>query len=275
MRRDQGFSLLELVVAVAISGVIIATGMSIAVQQRMFYTTATDVSGARGTLNHLELALSNEFLPLNAGAGDLLYAGTSVIKTRLFRGVYYVCDRTTAPASLTLKRLTDNGYPQPGDSGLVYSQGAGSDIADDLWEPVRISSATGALCPDSTAGFTVGLQGLSEASAAAVPAGAPTRIFGIASYRFDPRESGWYLVRKSSDGTEASLAGPLLAPDSSTGGPGFRYFDSTGQATSDPSKVVRLEITVAALRSVSGKRGEGSRPVHRTLSFRLRNNRGG
>ncbi len=268
MKRAAGFSLIEVVIAEVIAGLIIAAGMSIAVQQRVFYTTVADAAGAVGTLNQLDITLAGELLPLNATAGDLVYAGSDSMRFRLFRGVFHVCEKHASTVSLTVRRLTRGGTPEAGDSAMVYSLGPTADFTDDLWEPVEISGMSASLCPDSADAFRVKVTGLNSTEFDAVTIGSPLRLYGVASYWFKSTAEGWELMRTDRDGSTVTLAGPFVGSGESI--PAFRYYDDLGTATTDESQVVRVDVSVSAVRRVSGSRAE-AKPVNRQLSFHLRN----
>jgi len=269
MSKQAGFSLVELVFSAVIGGLIMAAGLSLAIQQRSFYTTAADAAYAISSLNGLELTMAGEVLPLNAAAGDLIHAGPDSMRLRLFRGVYSVCDVALTPAALTMKRLTQGGEPAAGDSAFVYSQGVTSQIQDDLWERFEIKAVTAATCPDGSQAWRLTFWGLNSTQLGQLPAGAPLRVFGRASYWFDQRDDGWYLTRTDRDGTALSIAGPLRQPGSASVPPAFRYYDANGTPTTVPANVARLEITANAVRFVT----QGPQPTtaQRTLTFRFRN----
>lgn len=271
MSTRRGFTLIELVMALGITGIILAAALSVAVQQQRFYTNAADVAGARGTLTHMELALAAELLPLNASAGDLLYAGTDSMRARLFQGVYSVCDKSTSPVTLTVKRLTKGGSPTAGDSALVYSQGPTSDFQDDAWEATSVTAVSNVNCPDGTAGVRLTVLGLSIADVNEIPAGAPLRVYSNTTYWFKSRSEGWFLERRTRDGSEVTIAGPLLAPDAANPGLKFTYLDANGNTTSVESQVAQIQIDARATRKMSGTRSATLPSVHRKLSFKLRN----
>lgn len=272
MMRERGYTVVELIVAVSVAAVVMSAAVGVVVRHRRFYTTAADVAAAMGTLNHLEVVLGSELLPINASAGDLIHAGTDSMATRLFMGVYSVCEMTLSPISFTVLRLSRAGALRAGDSAVVYSRGPGSEIADDLWEHVKIGSVSTGTCPDGSAGWTVEVEGLTNSEAAAVPPGAPLRAFTRASYSFVERSNGWFLVRSAGDGPGFPVAGPLLAPSGDTPGLRFRYLDASGQPTAVESEVARVEVVAVAARSVSGTRGADPTTVSRTVSFTFRNN---
>lgn len=270
MNARAGYSMVELILSIVVGGLILAAGMTLVVQQRMFYTRAADAAGAISSLNQLELTLAGEFLPINTSAGDLIYADADSMRMRLFRGVYSVCDVSLSPVSLTVKRLTLGGEPAAGDSALVYSQGPTSQFQDDVWEPLRVTAASDTTCPDNTAAWELEIQGLNATELGQLPAGAPLRVFGWASYWFRPQADGFYLTRTDYDGNELAIAGPLRQPGNASTPPAFRYFDANGLVTTVPGNVARLEVSANAVRLVTN--GEDPTTASRTLTFRFRNN---
>ena len=75
------------------------------------------------------------------------------------------------------------------------------------------------------------------------------RAFRRHSYRLEQRGDTWWLARD--DGNFAwALAGPLEADS----GLALAYFDSTGQATTDPTRVALVELAIVAETGTSGKR---------------------
>lgn len=273
MSGDRGFSLLELVIALGIAGLILAAGMGVAVQQQRFYATASDVAGAMATLKRLESGLANELLPLNATAGDIIHAGPDSLVIRLFEGVYSTCDRRASPLAFVVERLTRGGQPAVGDSAFIYSQGATSEFTDDLWLKMKVTTATATTCPDSTPAWALVVSGITTGEASTIPSGAPVRIFRHAIYSFEDRgDGGWFVVRSNRDGSSTAIAGPLLEPDSLQTGLEFRYLDASGDPTTTETEIARILIDAMAVRSVSGTRAAELPRTERTLSFKLRNN---
>ncbi len=272
MKNRSGFSLIDLMIGISITGIILAAAMSVVVQHRRIYTLITDAAAAEGTLSHLAAATGAELLPLNAVAGDLIHAGADSMAIRLFMGAYYVCQVTTSPVSFTVLRLTVAGSLQSGDSAVVYSAGPSADFTDDLWELVSITSVSAATCPDGSAGVTVVVDGITDARAGAVPSGAPFRAFTHASYSFQEKSNGWYIVQSNRNFAGFPVAGPLEPPGGNAPGLEFRYFDADGDTTTVESAVARVEIVAIAGRSLSGTRHGDPVTVSRTLSFKFRNN---
>lgn len=270
MSERAGFSMVELILSIVVGGLILTAGMTLLVQQRMFYTSAADAAGAISSLNQLELKLAGEFLPINTSAGDLIYADADSMRMRLFRGVYSVCDVSLSPVALTVKRLTLGGEPIKGDSALVYSQGPTSQFQDDVWKPVRVNTVSDTTCPDNTAAWRLAIHGLNTTELGQLPAGAPLRVFGWASYWFRSQPDGFYLTRTDYDSNEVVIAGPLRQPGNASTPPAFRYFDANGLVTTVPSNVARLEVSANAVRFVV--RGKDPTTASRTLTFRFRNN---
>lgn len=270
MKRNAGFTLIEMLISMIVAGLILVASVTLALEQQEFYTTAADAAGAAGTLNRLDITLAGELLPINPAAGDLIYAGADSMRLRLFRGVYSLCGVTTSPPALTVKRLTLGGEPAVGDTAFVYSQGPDASIKDDRWDRFEIIASDRGDCPDGTPGWSLEYAGMTGTQLAQLPPGAPIRPFGWASYWFESREHGYFLVRTDQDGNEVALAGPFKQPGAAAEPPAFSYFDENGAVTAVPTDVARLDVSVTAVRFVTGSE-DSPKTARRTLTFRFRN----
>lgn len=272
VRRKAGYTVLELLIAITITGVALSSAIGVLIHQQRFYLLADDISETLDELGRVEMRLVPELLPLSPEAGDIIFAGSDSITARMFRGVYTVCGITTGSGvRVTLRALSKDGPPINADSALVYLRGSSPSLADDQWRPVRILSLAPGTCVDGTPGWTAEVPGLGGLSSQ-IPVGSPVRAFRHASYWLELRSNGWYVKTNATNGSPMMVAGPMTPPDSTAPSTlQFRYFDDEGDATTTPSEIARIDVFAAAAGEVPVTRGGKPYQTGRNLSFKIRN----
>ena len=271
LRSDHGGGLVETLIAFTLLAIVLTAMVGVLIQQQRFYLIASDAANTVGTLQRFEEVVTPELMPLNPTAGDIVFADPDSVKARVFRGVYWVCDkRMTTDVQITVRSLTGS-LAIPADSALVYSNGTRATMADDHWKPVQVTSVKGDVCPDSTPGWTAVVPGL-NGSMAEIPVGAPTRAFQVASYWLSIQNGSWYMKSDALDGSPMVVTGPL-APADSTGASvlSLRYSDRFGKTTATLTEIHKIEIDVSALGMVPTKRGGAPMNKSRALAVKLRN----
>jgi len=271
MRSERGAGLLEMLIAVTLLTIVMATMVGVLLQQQRFYLVAGDSANTVSILQRVEAVVSAELLPLNAAAGDVIHADLDSVKLRAFRGVYAVCDkREVTDAELTVRSLS-GGLAIPVDSALVYSHGLRATVADDHWKPVAITAVQPDTCPDSTPAWTATVPAL-NGDLGEIPIGGPVRAFHWSSYWLTTQDGSWFMKSDALSGSPMVVSGPLAPSDSASASVlSFRYIDWQGDPTATITEIERIEIDVMALGVVPTTRGGLPMRKNRTVSVKLRN----
>ncbi len=267
----SGFSLAETLISMIVGGLVLASILGALVHQQRFYMVAGDISETRRDVEQVDKVLAPEFLPLNPSAGDITYAASDSMRLRVFRGIYAICHkRVMTDVHVTVRRVTPDGPTLDSDSALVYSRGTQVTLADDHWEPIRFSSVSATICPDSAPGWAAIAHGLNGISSE-IPIGAPVRVFSYAHYWLG-RENGYWVLKTDALGTPRVLGGPLMpASHPKSSAMQFRYLDEAGNVTTNPSEIVDVEIVVGARGTSPTTREGNAYQVARRRVLRLRN----
>ncbi|MGD8698591.1 MAG: hypothetical protein PVJ43_04835 [Gemmatimonadales bacterium] len=270
IRARDGGGLVEILIAIILVSIVLASMMGVLIQQQRFYLVAGDAANTTNRLQILETVVRPELLPLNPSANDVIYASDDSVVLRAFRGIYWVCDRRMASnAEITVRALT-NAPPLRRDSATIYSQGPKATYKDDHWKYITVGSVKAGLCPDSTAGWVAEVPGLNGVLSQ-VPLGAPVRVYRPSSYWRVVENNKWVLKTDALSGKATTIA--ELAPSDSSASSILRlaYVDSAGNTTTTLSEIIGLEIDVVAIGDVPTQRG--GRPLRResSLYVKMRN----
>lgn len=268
-----GYTLIEMMITITVSTVVLASVIGVVIHQQRFYNLAGDINETLGDLKRAESSLVQDLLPVSPGAGDVLYAGEDSFAIRVSRGVFSICDKKqTTDVSITVRSLMGNHLPLLPDSAFVYARGTRPGVSDDYWEPVRLSSVSAGLCPDSTPGWKAIVPALNGITSQ-VPVGSPVRVFRPASYWLEETADGWYLKTDATHGSPMVVAGPLT-PAGGVASSTLRisYLDDEGDPASTAAEIAQIALDIAAVGSVPKVRGGEPYSTARRLTFDLRNN---
>ena len=281
-----GASIIELLIAITIFGLVMAGVTSAIVEQTRFQAGASRVVGSQRSIRQIGDLLPSELRALGTGAGDIYFMNASSIDIRVTTGSSVICAINAGGLSFTIPPvqlasgvpLTSwRATPNAGDSVFIFDEGASAARNDDTWRAYRMTSAPAAgNCATSTGYTRTGgeaNQGMTISISTALPvtttAGAPIRFFRPARYALATGADGkWYLGYTEclpACGTLDVVAGPVRSP--SNQGIGFTFRDSLGAITAAPSQVAFVEL---ALRTEGAPVGERSRIRSGALSDSLR-----
>jgi prepilin-type N-terminal cleavage/methylation domain-containing protein len=301
--RRGGVTLVELIVALAISGVVLSLITSISVRQQRIYADLADAAALSGQLREAAAILPTDLRGAASSSGDIR-SGEARDTAIEFRGTIasaVVCDTTAsgvllAPAGSGVTGFASFLIPiEAGDTAWVYS----AREALDEWRPYRVASvASTAHSAATCAPLGPTLTG-SERSAARIaieldagppPAGtvgAPVRFTRVVRYSLYRAADGeWYLGARDWNPAAARfntiqpVSGPFLSP--SLGGLAFHYLDTLGVSLATPVldtraiSLVRIELrgqTKNAARALSAGGPPGKRSDSLSLVVLLRNRR--
>jgi prepilin-type N-terminal cleavage/methylation domain-containing protein len=295
-----GVTLVELLVAMTLAGIVLGLVSTLAFRQQRFYAGAFARLALAGELRETAVLLPVDLRAIATGAGDIR-AGEARDTSLEFRATIasaIVCDISggrvvlapPATAGATFASLL--ATPQANDTTWLL---ATSDTAE-VWRPRRITAVLPAPSGNCAAGAPT-LSGPSLAAArlaltldtldASVRAGVPLRITRPARYSvYRASDGAWYLGQRewnpstSRFNTIQPVTGAFLAPAS--GGLRFRYFDSSGAelaaGTAATPSIALVTITLAAetrraVEMLGGGGGMRRRLDSLVLAVRPRNRR--
>lgn len=276
-----GFTLVELLVGLALGGVVAAAVCRVLQANQRFYRSQAEVLDVQQGLRAVAYVLASELRQLDARDGDLLAMGRDSVSMRAMRTFAVVCAAPDASGSVVVADALTFGSRAPDvarDRVLVFADGDEAARDDDAWLDLGLVAVSGgARCDDGSPGTTLRLSG-PVAGLARVAAGAPLRTWERTTYRLYTDEDGlaWLGERHVASGAWSALspvAGPLRRGD----GLGLEYRDASGAAAAAPRDVARVDIVARGLSTrpiaIPGRRASGQRyPDSLDVHVALRNN---
>ena len=297
-RTRVGFTMVEVMVAIVLLGVVVGALLAVVMEQERFYDGASEVMEVRDNLRRVGDLLPAELRGVAPREGDIYAMADSMIDFRAPIGSSIICTINLARTTITLPPATlgsDAGLtswatrPVVSDSLFVFDS---RDTLIDTMIARRITVAPAVgVCPTTT-GFT---GTAAEAAAGitlvvddtlpqSVPVGAPIRFHRRVRYSlYQAPDQQWYLgyrdyvpSRIPQWSAIQPVAGPLM-PYAASGATGLRftYRDSVGTALTaiaDAPRVRSIEIvsraqsatvvrTAGATRSATGHYVDSVRTV--------------
>lgn len=255
-----GTSLVELLVALALAGIVLGAATGSVLRQQRATTQVTRSTAAEAQLRPMLGIVPAELASLSPFAGDLAtgQASDTSLQLRAVVAVAVQCDAAVASAvwGSDGRRLDASAVaasPRAGDTLWRY------DVPTARWIGRRVIGVSAAKGRCGAAPDTIPLERLALDGSDSIPATSPLRL--TRPVRYDLYRAGdgsWQLGLR--DWSESSgrfaapqpIAGPLLRP---TGGvqSGFRYFDDGGtelpSGSIDVSRVARLRFTAVVAAS--------------------------
>jgi prepilin-type N-terminal cleavage/methylation domain-containing protein len=285
-RARRGFTLAETVVAMTLTGVVLALVTTIAVRQQRALADVADAAALGAQLEDARAILPADIRALTPSDGDVRDARDTAFEFRSTIASAIICDTAVgaiilAPSSAgpgTLANVTQS--IEPGDSAWVLTAGDSSD----QWRSAPITAvstaAPGTCAPvapalDATqrsiARTRLALAGMPAGMPAGSTVGVPVRITRPVRYSLYRASDGdWYLGQRDWNNTTHRLniiqpvAGPLLS--AARHGLAFTYFDSAGAPLATPVQssrsiaLVRIDLH-GETRSVRRALGAGATPT--------------
>lgn len=278
--KRSAFTVIELLVSIAVAGVIIAATTLTLVRQQRFYSRVREVLDVRSSLHDAAGVLASDIRGAAVATYGVPLMSDSAIELYTTIGTSIVC----APASQVFglpPSVLANGNtltsllatPDTGDLVEVFTMPSGNPDSA-RWESRRVSSfasrSIATSCP-STSGFTSAADAASGAKGyqlvvagspvSAARRGAPVRFIRRARYSiYRSSDNLWYLgYRRCAVGppyTCASIqpvSGPYRAYGGSSGASGvsFRYYDTSGTELPSSSTGIELARVDIAVRGQS------------------------
>jgi prepilin-type N-terminal cleavage/methylation domain-containing protein len=263
-RRPPGFSLVELIVTVALLGVVSLIISALIIQQQRVLIGSVEIMETRGSLRQLVDILPGELRAVSPSRGDIYSVDAAFLEFRAPVGSAVVCDidstrtRITIPPRSTAARNGTAAWlqePRAGDSLLIYDEGPTRSAGDDSWRAHALAApptpGTCALFTSSAAEAALGATlVLSAALEAGVHPGASVRFFRRARYElYDAADGLGYLgfsdclpTRSPPCSVRQPVSGPYLRRAGPLPGLVLSYFDSAGATVADPRRVARIDV---------------------------------
>lgn len=289
-----GTTLVELLVALVVGGVVLAMIASIGVRQQRLYADLGRRVAGQEQLRHAGAILPIDVRAASVRDGDIAAgeARDTSLELRATLGSSIVCDAVGSTLSLVapaadseLASVVDQ--PRMGDTLWVLDESTD----EERWNamPVRSAWSGDRPCaadrPSSAVAVGAGsatplVIDTGQPDAASVPAGMPVRI--TRRVRYDLYRAGdghWYLGYRDWNGALGRfnvvqpVSGPFLAPAS---GVRFRYFDAAGrEVPAADSETRRITLVTTILRATGsptlGATAGGRRADSSLIAVALRN----
>ena len=256
---QRGFSLAELLVALVVASIVLASVCSALLGAQRFYRAQAQVLEVQQNVRVVAQVLSQEIRGLDAGDGDIVAMSDTAITLKAPRALGVTCAAPDVARGVLIVRnsLTSGlrAVDPARDSVLVFRDGDPSSATDDRWLRSSLAATGSAACADGAAGSRLTLGGIvgGLAQLDSVGPGSPIRAFEVVRYRlYRDGEGLWWLGTQSFTGGGWSVTSPIAGPLRPRDGVAFAYADAADQPVSSPLAVRLVRVVV---------RGRSSAPI--------------
>lgn len=287
----RGLTLVEMMIAITVLGIVGAALTSILTRQQRFYRDASETVVVRRELRRGASLLPTDLRAISTAGGDLLEATPTGFTMRATIGSGIVCDKGTQWVDLVPMELSNHtltswySTPQVNDTVFVFNEGPEDGAGDDSWSQHALTGV-----PVLSTSYCSGTPFVLAADAGrpkirltvdgTVPSdvdiGAAVRITRPVRYTvYQPSGAGdWYLGYEEHDGTGWSAREPIAGPLTGGDDARFRYYDTLGVARTPTTPALRTSVARVDVRlQASGQsdllRLRGGEPLQDSLSFRI------
>lgn len=264
MRRDHGFTMIELLVVTVLGGIVLMAALQILITNQRTYTAQNAViSGQQSTRTALEV-LFNELREVSPAGGDILAMSSDSIRVRLMRKFSRVCETDTSllgQPELIVLNLQGRRF-EATDSVFVFADNDPFDDDDDTWITAEVTNRdTLETCPQNSEAATRLRFNTQMALflADSVGVGAPVRSYDTYTFRLTTFLGNAYLGRRERGLGVTPIVGPLRAGN----GLEFEYRDGFGNVTNIPADVRQIVVTI---RTGSGVRNSLDQEVQDSIT---------
>jgi prepilin-type N-terminal cleavage/methylation domain-containing protein len=279
---SRGVSLVELVVALTLSGLLATVVAGVLARTQGFYRATTQEIDVSQSLRVAGALLPAELRELDAADGDVVAMTPTAVTLRAPRQLAALCraplpGEVSGSVTLTLRtpysELRD--FNPATDSLWVFREGDPLSPEDDDWIEAAITTLAPDSCPDGGSGLRVTavprLAAGQTMEAGVITAGAPVLGFETVTYRLyrSSADRRWYVGMQV-----ASDLQPVLGPVTDDG-LAFTYLDSSGTATTQATqvRVVELRVRARTVERIRTRVGTLDRPLDSLVTaVYLRNN---
>lgn len=293
LTRRSGLTLIEMVVSLALTGIVLAMVSAISLRQQRIFADLSEQTAVGARLRE-----ASAILPIQlraAGPFDIREARDTALELRATIASAVVCD-TTATALVLAPAMHDPSFAsfvapiETGDSAWILT----NDVGGDTWHGFAVASAgTREPGPCDPAGPALGDDErraprvtISGAGPMTGLIGLPVRVTRPLRYSlYRAADGAWYIGERDWNAIDARfnaiqpVAGPYVA--AAVGGLRFRYTDSTGAElaipVADRASIAAIDVelrsqTTNATR-VLGSSMAGRRLDSTVVTIALRNRR--
>ena len=263
-RTDRrGFSLVELIVILALSTLVMGGLTSVLVRQQRFYRGTADLIETRSQIRQAAGIIPSDLRGVSTIGGDILSISDTSMVFWATIGQAVACTAIPGTSAIDIPPLTlaNNNTlasftmtPGLGDTVYVYHDGATDAASDDHWEAYGITgpptiSQTPCLSLTGSADLTTDRYRfpLSAGLAADVSVGTPLRFVRRTRYSlYQATDGAWYLgyCSPACAGAPQPIAGPFLPGNGANAGVSFSYQNAAGAVTAVPGDVAQVSIVV-------------------------------
>lgn len=259
----RGFSLVELMVILALSSIVIGGLTSVLVRQQRFYRGTADLIETRSQIRQAAGIIPSDLRGVSTIGGDILQVSDTSMIFWATIGQAVACVAVPGAQEISIPPLvlankntlaSFSMTPGRGDTVYVYHDGLTEAASDDDWVAYGITG------PPTTSTLPCGdLTGSADLVTARysfpldkplgpnLSVGTPLRFVRRTRYTlFKAQDSAWYLGYCSPDcaGDPQPIAGPFLPGAGANSGVSFSYQDAAGAATTVPASIVQVSIVV-------------------------------
>ena len=180
----RGFSLVELLVALVVAGLVLAGVATTLLGAQRFYRAQAQVLEVQQNVRVIAQVLSQELRGLDSGDGDIVAMSDTAITFKAPRVFSVTCAAPdVARGVLVVRNSLSSGFravDPARDSVLVFRDGDPRIATDDLWLRSSLSATGAAACADGAAGSRLTLSGAAGGLAQldGVSPGSPVRARG-------------------------------------------------------------------------------------------------
>ena len=262
-RSRRGFSLVELIVILALSTVVIGGLTSVLVRQQRFYRGTADLIETRSQIRQAAGIIPSDLRGVSTIGGDILAITDTSMVFWATIGQAVTCVGVPGSYSISIPPLTlaNNNTlasftmtPAAGDTVWVYENGATEAASDDHWEAYGITgppTISNLPCATLVNGVDLATDRYSFPLAkplnADVETGNPVRFVRRTRYSlYQATDGGWYLgyCSPACVGAPQPIAGPFLPAGGGTSGVSFSYTDVNGAVTAIPANIAQVSVVV-------------------------------
>ena len=272
MTRRRGFSLVELVVVMVLSGFLASIGLGMLLAHRRSLEQAIAAVSINANVRILSGFLGLELRGLGRGrttGPDLLDVDSVSITYRSPSALFTICAVQLDGRMVAVTRGFGVDLPdREVDSIRVYVGRRDASDSGSVWVTAALGSSGPARCPNGSPALAMQLDYGSAWSGRGPVPGAPLRAFRVQRLRFYRASDGRYylgLSRFKRTRGRFTVTQPVVGPFDK-GGLRFRYYDASGSATGDVENVQSIGVEVRLPTMAEGTQSS----TYRT-SFALRN----